>query len=261
MRDFLLSTWAASRSIRNYAKRNWFTIILYHSINPEVFEKHLEYFSERYNIAHLDSLREHYENGSSLQRDSLFITFDDGWISNFSLLPLIEEKSVPITIFLTTSFMGTDRKPAPITYYQDDTIDEVENVSSFEAYRTMLNHEEIKEMSKVANFQSHGVHHHPSTLLSEDQLRTELLESRKAIEAITGKKVYAFAYPYNRAGVREAEIVASCGYSLARAGSRMMNNEKTSPFLLNSIGVEETCSINTLNKKILSAELKSLFYS
>jgi peptidoglycan/xylan/chitin deacetylase (PgdA/CDA1 family) len=259
LRDLLLSSWNASGSIRNYVKRNWFTIILYHKIDTESFEEHMEFFSRRYSLAHLDSLREHYENGIRLPRDALFITFDDGWRSNYALLPIIDEKAIPVTIFLTTGFMGTNKKPAPITYFHDTAFDDVENLFSVETSRTMLNNDEIKEMSRVVNFQSHGVYHHPSTSLTPDQFRSDLLESKKSIETITGKQVYAFAYPYNRAGEREARIVASCGYIFARAGGRMMNRAVTNPFLLHSIGVETNCPVNKLKKKILKAELKTLF--
>ena len=71
--------------------------------------------------------------------------------------------------------------------------------------------------------------------------------------------MYAFAYPYNRAGERESKIVAFCGYTLARAGERVMNSAKTNPFLLRSIGVENDCTLDRLKKKILRAEIKTLF--
>ena len=44
--------------------------------------------------------------------------------------------------------------------------------------------DEIKEMSNLVNFQAHGVNHHLSTYLSDEQLKSELMESKNTIEGI-----------------------------------------------------------------------------
>ena len=80
-------------------------------------------------------------------------------------------------------------------------------------------------------------HHHPSTHLSDEQLKTELTESKNTVEEITGKPVYALA-PCNRVGEKEIDIVKSSGFVLARTGGRMMNNSSRNRFLLNSIGID-----------------------
>jgi peptidoglycan/xylan/chitin deacetylase (PgdA/CDA1 family) len=89
-------------------------------------------------------------------------------------------------------------------------------------------------------------------------LRWELLESKKIIEDISGNPVYAFAYPYNRASENEAKLVESCGYLIARRGGRMLNKSGENYFLINSIGVENNCSVKELQKKILKAEFKTI---
>ena len=129
---------------------------------------------------------------------------------------------------------------------------------SVEPDRTMLNVEEIKEMSSCINFQAHGVSHYPLTLLSEESLKSELIESKESIEEITGKSVYAFAYPYNRANNKVAKVVESCDYVFARVGGRIMNRPDTNRYFLNSIGIEEKSSVFELQNKLFKAELKTL---
>ena len=259
MKNFLLSSWGALQPIRNYFRKKWFTLILYHQINQAYFKEHFEYLSNQYNITPLSSLREHYEHGAPLPENSLFITFDDGWRSNYSLLPFIEEKEIPITIFLTTGLIGSRKIPAPLNYFQGKSIIGFTDNYPTQDERTMLTKLEIKEMSSIIDFQTHGVNHFPSTSLSSEQFRTELLDSKIDIEKITGKTVYAFAYPYNRASDREAQIVKSCGFSLARIGGRKMNYLDTNQFLLNSIGIEQNCSLSKFRKIILNAELKTIY--
>ena len=258
MNNLILSTWSKLSSIRKYVCKEWFTFVLYHRIKPESFKKHLEYYKNHYRISELELLRAFYEDKASLPRNPLFITFDDGWKSSYDLLPIIEDMNIPITVFLTTGLIGTNKKSIPISNYSKDKTLIIDDTSPTESYRTMLSLEEIKEMRKLVNFQSHGVNHHLSTKITSYQLESELIESRKIIEKITGKPVYAFAYPYNRASEKEAKIVESCGYTLARRGGRMMNKLGTYQFLINSIGIEEHCSLKNLQNKMLRAEIKTM---
>jgi peptidoglycan/xylan/chitin deacetylase (PgdA/CDA1 family) len=258
LKNHAISIWGTLTPLRNFVRRNWFTFILYHQIEPKLFEKHIKYLEKQYNITNLEHLRKHYQDGSPLPRNPLFITFDDGWRSNYKLLSFIKKKQVPVTIFLTLGLLGTNKKPAPITVYLKKNSDERNIEYSMESERTMLNVEEIKEMSSCINFQAHGVSHYPPTLLSEESLKSELIESKESIEEITGKSVYAFAYPYNRANNKVAKVVESCDYVFARIGGRIMNRPDTNRYFLNSIGIEEKSSVYDLQNKLFKAELKTL---
>jgi peptidoglycan/xylan/chitin deacetylase (PgdA/CDA1 family) len=227
-------------------------------VELEIFTKHIAFLSEHFNILDLENLKNHVEKGIPLEKKSLFITFDDGWASNYKLLPFLEEKKIPITIFLTTKLIGTNKTPSPISEYMDTNID---NKYPTQPNRTMLNYEEIREMREIVNFQSHGINHHPLNRISSELLRLELLESKKQIEEITGRTVYAFAYPYNIASEKEAKIVESCGYLMARRGERMLNKIGDNYFLINSIGIESDCSVEELRNKLLRAELKTILNS
>jgi peptidoglycan/xylan/chitin deacetylase (PgdA/CDA1 family) len=258
LKNKVISIWGSLSPLRDYARQNWFTFILYHRIESKLFESHIKFLEKQYNITSLDYLLKHYQDGSPLPKNALFITFDDGWRSNYQLLPIIKKNQVPITIFLTLGFVGTNRKPAPITVYMKKKGDERNIEYPVEPERTMLNLEEIKEMSNLINFQAHGVNHYPSTLISEDNLKSELIKSKESIEEITGKPVYAFAYPYNKANEKVAKVVESCGYVLARIGGRIMNKPDTNRYLLNCIGIEERSSITELQNTLLKAELKTI---
>jgi peptidoglycan/xylan/chitin deacetylase (PgdA/CDA1 family) len=253
-----VSIWGSISPLRNYFRRKWFTFLLYHQIDPIIFENHIEHLEKYYNILSLDRLQKFYLDGNPLPPNPLFITFDDGWRTNYDLLPFIKKKQIPVTIFLTIGFLGTNKKPAPISVYTENGIDDRNNEYSLEPKRTMLNIEEIQEMSNYINFQSHGVNHHPSTLISEQNLKLELIDSKQYIEEITGKPVYAFAYPYNRANEKTANIVESCGYELARIGGRVMNKFDTNRFLLHCIGIDPKNSVNELQKILHKAELKTI---
>lgn len=258
MRTLATRLWSVYPFRGHFIKRK-FTFIHYHQVSPEVFKAHIRFLEERFNITHLDRLRDFYENGAPLPDRCLFITFDDGWKSNYELLPVLEEQGIPITIFLTTGLIGSNKTPAPLTAYRvldSLDVDAVDYPSSDE--RTMLTTDEIREMSGHVNFQSHLAGHHPSAKLTPDKLRSELLESKLTIEELTGKRVYCLAYPYNRVSPREVSLVSSSDYVFARSGARMMNDSETNRYLLHSIGIVKDWGIRELKNTLLFSELKTL---
>ena len=252
--------------------KDYFTIIHYHQTSPEQFSSHISFLEKNYTLIPLRQLKDHYQSGSEIPDNSLFITFDDGWKSNYELLPMIEERGYPVTIFLSTGFIGTDKTPSPRIFDDDfKLVDSQLSLNTFEPNakntitpsvseerRTMLNISEIQEMSKHVDFQSHGVNHHVSSTISMEMLESELVESKKYIQDLLGNKVYAFAFPYNIVSDNAFELFKKHGYILARAGARKLNSSDAYPFTLKSIGIDPQWAVQELRKALLLAELKTL---
>jgi peptidoglycan/xylan/chitin deacetylase (PgdA/CDA1 family) len=258
LRTLATNLWSVYPFRGRFVKRK-FTFIHYHQVSPEVFRDHIGFLEGRFNITHLDRLLDFYENGAPLPDRCLFITFDDGWKSNYELLPFLEERGIPITIFLTTGLIGSNKSPAPLLAYNSLDSEDVDTVDypSF-GDRTLLTSEEIREMSDHVNFQSHLAGHHPVTKLTPDKLMSEMTESKETIEELTGKRVYCLAYPYNRVSPREVSAVSSSDYVFARSGARMMNDDKTNRYLLHSVGIVKKWGIRELKNTLLLSELKTL---
>jgi len=162
----------------------------------------------------------------------LFITFDDGWGTNYELLSIYNDMPKIVTIFLSVDFIKTNKRPH-------------------------LSIDQIREMSSVINFQSHGMKHRDMTQLTEDKARHDLTESRRIIEEITGEPVYAFAYPYNRYNDTLARLVEECGYRLARCGDRMLNRGDADRYKLKSVGIPENASVLDLRYRLFKARVKT----
>ncbi len=96
-------------------KKNTDLILMYHNVLPLArpdfnlrniaiadFRKQLLYFKNKYNIV---SLEEIYSSKSTAPR--IAITLDDGLVNNLRhALPVIEELHVPVTVFVTTSWLN-----------------------------------------------------------------------------------------------------------------------------------------------------------
>lgn len=106
--------------LKNIRKRfePYALIVIYHRISnldidphklavtPAKFEKHLKYYKDNYKVVTLLELVEHIKNGTITKR-MMAVTFDDGYYDNYlNAKPLIEKYEIPITIFITSGFVG-----------------------------------------------------------------------------------------------------------------------------------------------------------
>jgi peptidoglycan/xylan/chitin deacetylase (PgdA/CDA1 family) len=77
-------------------------------VTAETFDMHLCYLLAHYEVVPLETLLTMEEG------DACAITFDDGWRDNYdTALPILRQHSVPATVFLATSLVGSKRWPWP----------------------------------------------------------------------------------------------------------------------------------------------------
>jgi len=100
--------------------KNKIPIFMYHNVVDELpndplidytlltlthnFEADIVYLKKYYNIIGIDTL----DKAVYHDRPSCVITFDDGWLDNYTYAyPVLKKHCVPATIYLTTSFVGS----------------------------------------------------------------------------------------------------------------------------------------------------------
>jgi len=89
----------------NFISKNYVQPGMY--INIDSFEKNLQILTKLYEVIPLSDLIEKIERGIDL-KGFCSITFDDGWLDNYSnAFPLLKKYRVPATIFLTTNYIDT----------------------------------------------------------------------------------------------------------------------------------------------------------
>ena len=115
-RGIRLVSWAAG----HVGRKPVFPILTYHRVNDDgdpflpamptaVLDRQLNYISHTYRVLPLNEVVERARNGS-LPRNSLAITFDDGYRDNLThAAPILARYGLPSTIFLATGFIGTGR--------------------------------------------------------------------------------------------------------------------------------------------------------
>lgn len=77
----------------------------------------------------------------------------------------------------------------------------------------LLTEEELKKLPcDTVNIGSHCISHPKLTLLEMEQAKTELLESKKRLEAILGKDITLLSFPFNDYNEQIIKIARQAGY-------------------------------------------------
>lgn len=164
------------------------------NLSPRRFRKLLEYLKGKgYQFVPLKEIIE------SPAENKIAFTFDDGYAHLLKQLPpLMEEFVFKPTVFIPTHYIGR-RNRWDYNYFLQ------------RCYH--LNEQQIKELSKNGvEFGSHG-HTHTSLLkLSENQIETELAESKRILEDITGYPIDIISYPFGRFDTAIIAHVKEAGY-------------------------------------------------
>ena len=95
-------------------------ILIYHRVNDDrdpyfpgtptvVFERQMNYIASRYRVLPLGELITGLREGS-LPENAIAVTLDDGYRDNYlHAFPILQRHSIPATIFLATSVIGSDK--------------------------------------------------------------------------------------------------------------------------------------------------------
>ena len=129
--------------------------------------------------------------GAELPAKPVLITFDDGYVDNYTnAYPILKKYNLKATIFIVTGF-----------------------VSSRKGYLTW---DQLREMeANGISVEGHTMTHRALTDLSDDEAKEELAASKRLIEEKLGKTVTCFAYPTGAYNLHIASLVQEAGYKMA----------------------------------------------
>jgi peptidoglycan/xylan/chitin deacetylase (PgdA/CDA1 family) len=162
------------------------------ALTPDEFDEQMGYLAENgYHTISPDQLVGYLKYGRPLPDKPVLITFDDGYLDNYTnAYPILKKYHFTATIFLVTSLVGADER--------------------------FMTWDQVREMQKSGfTFGSHTVHHQALTKLTPEQVQEELLGSRDEMERRLGAKPRYFAYPTGAYNRQLAETVRLAGYRAA----------------------------------------------
>lgn len=161
--------------------------------SPETFDKEMKYLLENdYHIISLQDYIDHINKNliKSLPERSVVITFDDGYISQYTeAYPILKKYKIQATFFIYT-----------------DCVDKYPACMSSDNIRDLYKH----NMS-IAN---HTVHHIYLPEYKDDTIKKEILDNEKKLNDILGGKysLKILAYPFGGNSQKVRDVTKSLGY-------------------------------------------------
>jgi peptidoglycan/xylan/chitin deacetylase (PgdA/CDA1 family) len=248
--------------VRETVQRRKVTVIFYHDPPPEILASHIAALRRHYNLI---SLRE-FINAHQLRQirtlppKSLVISLDDGHAGNFRLRALLDDEKIRVTIFLCSGIVGTRRrfwfkhaqedvehlKHLPdgerVDRLRESGFDDSLDVPKADA----LSRGEIEQLSPIVDFQSHTVSHPVLPYCSSEKSEWEIVRSRQQLADDYGIDVFALAYPNGDYSDREMLLARRAGYSCAFTAEPGFNSDRTDPFQLKRISIDDNDGVDEL---------------
>lgn len=185
--------------------------LMYHSVQPGrnkpdwPWAVSKQQFSEQLDVLAAEgyvtpTISELFTRSQPWPERTALITFDDGYADNLDACAELQRRGMRATWYVVSGSVGK----AP--QWPDDG----------RPSGRMLNPSELCEMQAAGmEIGSHTVNHVRLTDVDDARLMQELTDSKAALEAILGKAVNSFAYPYGAWDARCAIAAQQAGYTSA----------------------------------------------
>lgn len=223
-------------------RRPRLTVLLYHSISntdnffavpPDTFQKQIEYVRRHYTIVGAPEVAA-FLRGEVLQKDSVMITFDDGYQDAAEIAgPILKRLGAVSTVFVMAG--EPDRTELGNTI----PIMSITDVTRLNTFGITVG--------------SHGCTHKKLTRMSEEDARHELEESRARIAeyAVTPE---AFAYPKGAYNAHAKKLVRDAGYTLAYTTEARAVRHGDDPYSVPRVQIDATTDFAMFKAKLSPAQ-------
>ena len=163
------------------------------NVTPELLEQQLQYLKDKHYITiSLDQLPSYLDSTTTLDKNIVVLTFDDGWHDQYTqAFPLLKKYNDIATFYVYTNPIGKDSR--------------------------FLTWDEVKEMKSAGmTIGSHTLSHPFLTKVSTEQLKKEIFNSKKVLEEKLGISIVNFASPFGDSNPQIEGFVKEAGYLTGR---------------------------------------------
>ncbi|HMM22975.1 MAG TPA: polysaccharide deacetylase family protein [Selenomonadales bacterium] len=177
-------------------------VLNYHQVNNEAhnsltlssseFEDQMAYLAKSgYTSISPEQLVDYLQYGKELPPNPILITFDDGYEDNYRVAyPILRKYHFTATIFLITDFVGNNGR--------------------------YLTWKQVREMRDNGfDFESHTLSHILLSNATDEEIRSQLVKSKEALEWRLGQKVEYLAYPGGAYDQQVVKLAKEAGYRAA----------------------------------------------
>ncbi len=188
-------------------------------VSAENFDRQMAYLRDRhYRVIPLEELADGIEQGRTFERKTVAITFDDGTEDNYTLgFPIFQKYAYPVTIFLQT-----------------------QNMDGVYEGKHLLSWAQVREMAGGGvSFGSHTRRHAYLPHLTEEQLRDEIIGSKKDLDEQLGPATRFLCYPVGGFTEQAKLIAKEAGFRGALTTNRGIQRFNKDLFELKRVKVKD----------------------
>lgn len=230
-------------------------ILRYHSVSDgrrhetnvktSDFHAQMAFLKSNYSLISINEGVEKIAAGEGFDRDYVTVTFDDGYMDNYTnAYPILKKFSIPAAIFIISDYAGG------LKLLPHDEKDRPE-------YNYLLNWEQIKKMDAcLIEIGSHTSSHFRMSRCDDEIFSSEIVGSKRKIEQNTGRVVKFISYPFGTYSDFSHEwggYLGKAGFAAGCLAAYGLNSAASGLFKLNRIGVEGSDSLFTFKSKLNGA--------
>ena len=210
------------------------------AVTPRAFAAQVDHLRRHYHVLPLSAVVQRLAAREALPPKTVVITLDDGFRDNYEhAFPILTHAGVPATVFLTASYIGTDRLPT---------------LTRTEFTPRPLDWTQVREMhAHGIEFGSHTLSHPMLSQVPLVDARREIAESRRVIEERLGARATLFCYPRGDFNDTVKRVVQEEGYVAACTTRPGVNDWRTDRFALRRTYISDRDTPSEFSKKVAGA--------
>lgn len=187
----------------------------YASVSPVNFSRQMAFIKNKgYNVIPLKDLCLMIKEGRRIPRDTVVITFDDGYKDNLAGVKILREYGFPATIFIVGDYIGKQK------YLNEEEI------------RWIINNTKV-------SVGSHTMTHPYLPDSGGEDLPAEIRGSKKFLGEKFGREIHTMAYPIGGFDRRVLKEVEDSGY-LCACSTNCGYSKKTNLFSLRRVKIKDS---------------------
>lgn len=250
-------------------------VLAYHTVpDKRRFEKQLIFLRENYSLINIHQLRAHLYENTTLPKNPVLVTFDDGDISVLENgLPVLKKMSIPAVLFVITGLIDTtktfwcrwveiDHEKKGKTYSEArERVNYLKEVSETERKHYLegldlvqskqLSSQDLGELYENKIFVANHTHTHPMiNKCTDEEIHEELELSRREFRKWGLDGYTTFAYPNGNWDSKSEKILMEEGVEMAFLFDHKVNNIPINPFRISRIRVDTDLEINEFKVKV-----------
>tara|TARA_R110002072_G_scaffold1989_2_gene16410 strand:+ start:126640 stop:127494 length:855 start_codon:yes stop_codon:yes gene_type:complete len=223
----------------NASQRNDLTILTLHDIPREKlaeFEGFIDELDRDFNFITPEQCEDFFLKKVQLPKNSLFLTFDDGFKSTYvAWEKVLKPKGIKSAFFICSSFIDLPDENVH-QYVSENLFMNGITVADVKNYQYPMSLKEIEELKGHGNkIGSHTKSHaNLASLTTDEQRVNQIVDSKNELEALIKEKVDWIAYPFGAIENIDQESLKKISqhYSLCFSNVRGTNAPNTLPLTI-----------------------------